>query len=505
VRFAALVGAALLFAGCDDGSVSDVDAAAFPGGAGGKADAFGRSLVGVADPYPADSRLEDPEAAAELEDDPYVRRQQAWRTVLEVLRPVPLLGLSDVDAEHEVLDLDEVPHGPRFATWYGGEELRRMLRQMLETMSAEDRLARRLPTDEELAALMVWNSEAVDRSDRWPLDRYLEHVSKLDDCDDDDPQACALELDAKLGGAVMGVGRVAYGPLATNHALESWGRTIDCLDELDSVGIDAKPKSDDDFTQCLSGEMPFGSVVIKAQWDRVGFSRTVPAFDTDADALEARLDPSTTLDWGDQGDRRADPEASDIYTIELRNGARFRLTGLHIMTKELRHWQWITLWWSDSPDSDFGEDRPAELVDALPPVWGNYKMCVTTSYLEEADDPGAGFESHPSLQSALRASVPQAGGPSWCSNPYLEHGRGNAATNCIGCHQHAGATVSSDWDEDGELDPLDLSAIIDDPRYPSQGRKSMREVFPTDYVWSYGVGDDLLNTFAAELAKIEGS
>ncbi|MEM6992598.1 MAG: hypothetical protein AAF721_18945 [Myxococcota bacterium] len=505
LSFTRIVPLALALLGaCDHGNESGGadDTAAFPTSDGaGKADVFGRSLVGRANPYPADPRLEDPAAQEELDADPYVRRKQAWRTIFEVVRPVPLLGLEDVQEEHEPLDLEDIPEGPRFQTWYGPEELRRMFVEMLTTMSDEDLEARRGPNGERIEALMEWNATALDRSDRWPLDRYLAHIKKLDDCDSDDPQACALELDAKLGGAVMGVGRVVYGPKTAGHALRSWGSMVDCLDELDGVGIDAKPDSESDFTACLKGEMPTGAVVIKAQWDRVGFERTVPVFDTDEAALRQRLSPTSAKDWGDKGDRRADPQADSIYTVQLRDGSRYRLTGMHIMTKELRHWQWITLWWSDTPDSDFGADRP-KTFDALPDVWRNYKMCAVTSYEEGASDPGAGFEGAPSLQSALRASVPGGkGAPSWCSNPYLEHGRGNTATNCIGCHQHGGATVTGDYDGDGELDPLDLAALIDDDNFPEHGRTKMREVFPADYIWSWGVGDDLLRTFEAELIK----
>jgi len=60
--------------------------------------------------------------------------------------------------------------------------------------------------------------------------------------------------------------------------------------------------------------------------------------------------------------RAGSPSATDIYTIALETGARFRLPALHIMSKELDHWMWITLWWSASPDNDFGADRPAAIA-----------------------------------------------------------------------------------------------------------------------------------------------
>ena len=70
------------------------------------------------------------------------------------------------------------------------------------------------------------------------------------------------------------------------------------------------------------------------------------------------------------------------------------------MSKELDHWLWITLWWSPDPDSDFGADRPAAIA-ALPGPWRNYKMCVTSSYLEGDPDPRGGADG--SLGDALAA------------------------------------------------------------------------------------------------------
>ena len=105
--------------------------------------------------------------------------------------------------------------------------------------------------------------------------------------------------------------------------------------------------------------------------------------------------------WGD-GDRRASPTEDKIVTIRLRNGDIYRLAGLHIMTKELRHWLWITLWWSDRPDEDFGADRPASF-QALDPVWSQYKMGVVVDYLEGDPDPASRFLEHPTLAAALGA------------------------------------------------------------------------------------------------------
>jgi hypothetical protein len=170
------------------------------------------------------------------------------------------------------------------------------------------------------------------------------------------------------------------------------------------------------------------------------------------------------------------------------------------VTKELRHWLWITLWYSPEPDSDFGADRPDSLGD-LDPAWRNYKMCVVTAFEEGDADPRGGYptaddlaaarqqaglaegdpptpelarmENLVSLGDALAATYRGLGGPTWCSNPYLEEGAFNARSNCIGCHQHAGT-------------PIDAASVLSDSaQYPHHGTTLVRKNHPADYIWAF--------------------
>jgi len=234
---------------------------------------------------------------------------------------------------------------------------------------------------------------------------------------------------------------------------------------------------------CLDGPQPRDAVIVKADWHR-DLGDGLPIFDTSAARMTQRLSSSAPL-WTDDGG--ADPDPSLIYTATLPDtGAVFRMPGMHIMSKELDHWLWITLWWSPDPDSDFGADRPAEIA-ALPGPWKNYKMCVTTGYVENDPDPRGGFAG--SLGDAL-AAVSAArggqGGPSWCSNPYIELGAGNAATNCIGCHQHGGT------------DLLPENILVEQPHF---GSTRVRNNFFTDYTWAIkgGRGEDLSSIVQAEV------
>jgi hypothetical protein len=231
---------------------------------------------------------------------------------------------------------------------------------------------------------------------------------------------------------------------------------------------------------CLDGEMPRDAVLVKADWRRKLTGENLPYFDTSAARMHERL--TTDAAWAD-GDGSANPDPSSIYTITLPNGNEFRMPALHVMTKELDHWLWITLWWSKDPDTDFGADRPANIA-ALPGPWKNYKMCVSSAYLEGDPDPRGGQPG--TLGDALAAVHGGVGAPSWCSNPYLELGEGNAATNCIGCHQHGGTALTPE-------------AILADE--PHHGTTRVRNNFFTDYLWAIkgGQGEDLSALVQAEV------
>ncbi len=228
---------------------------------------------------------------------------------------------------------------------------------------------------------------------------------------------------------------------------------------------------------CLAEEMPRDAVLVKADWRR-DLGDNLPFYDTSAPRMRERL--SGQADWAD-GDGSANPGSSSIYRVVLPNGNAFRMPALHVMTKELDHWLWITLWWSPSPDTDFGADRPTT-VSSLPGPWKNYKMCVVSQYLEGDTDPRGGFAG--SLGDALEA-VNGTNTPSWCSNPYLEKGSGNAQTNCIGCHQHGGTS-------------LPVEEILARPHH---GSTRVRNNFFTDYLWAIkgGQGEDLSALVQAEV------
>jgi mono/diheme cytochrome c family protein len=463
-------------------------------GPGGKTDDLGRALAGLAQDYQATHLVED-----ELVADMRRRRDAAWASALKVLEDVPLLGLLEAtEATGDVVlaDGQENPRVPRFITWYGIDDMRRMFQHLYQGLLPSERAARRPFAETAIHDAEMWNAQVLDRSKRWPLERYFRYVREMGVCPEDMPDdECARLVQERFNGATGGNPRILYSPSTVKHVLRNYTGILECLRVLDTVGLAQTPAdADANFSLCFGSELPANSVLVKAQWQRADFGKDIPAYDTDGTALAARL--GGTAHWGEEGDRRADPPSDRIFTIRLSDGSVFRLVGMHIMTKELRHWQWITLWWSDQPDRDFGTDRPA----ALGGVWKNYKMCVADGFKEEDIDPAARFAELPSLADALRASASGAGGPSWCSNPYLEHGRNNARTNCIGCHQHGGSTVLRDVDGNGVLDPLSVEAIInDEANFPDTGRRQIRELFPADYLYSINRVDDFATLIRSEV------
>jgi hypothetical protein len=220
----------------------------------------------------------------------------------------------------------------------------------------------------------------------------------------------------------------------------------------------------------------------------------VIAYSTSPAALDAAREQGLWLDGQAVSEDRLGPES--VFTITTQpSGATFRLLALHIMTKDLGQWLWITLWWSPDPDSDFGADRPA----SLPAPWSQYKMCVVSDFTDATED-----------------------GLSSCSNPYFERGRGNTRTNCIGCHQHAGRATDERLAASGR--PLTIEdSFFDEPvppdaddatarrieadnrqrreRYPEHGRTRLGDLVPGDYVFSLVRGAAIAPNIASEWSE----
>jgi hypothetical protein len=418
-----------------------------------------RSVVGSPAEYVFDTSLPQREQA--LRRSQRLRREAAWRVAERVLAPVRVPQTLHAAAGRATL--------PLWQTWHARDDLTRIFRKLYPELLPEERATRARFSASALDAGSRWNDGAIDDFEDWTFERLLEYRSAIDQ---------ASEV-AGLGG----IYRVGYAPAASRHLLASYPEILGCREDAAAVGAAPPSSGQPELSACVTGvtpaclasAFPAGAALVKASWRRVDAGAALPVFDTSAAGLQRRLAPDNGFDWG-TADGEADPGEDEIYTLRLPNGNVFRLAALHVMTRELEHWFWTTLWWSPSPAEDFGADRPA----TLPSPFQNYKMCSVVAFTEEDPDPAGGYDpDHPSLARALQVTHAGAGGPSWCSNPYLEAGAGNAGSNCIGCHQHAGTGLRS-------------ADILGAPlAFPDHGRTELREEFPSDYVFAPDVGDEL--------------
>lgn len=405
-----------------------------------------RAILGRAKPY-----APDPSLATEIDRlnrSQKARREAAWSALAKVLADTAI-------AEGEVKVDGQRVNLPSFRTWYQKDDFERTFARLYEDHGAEARKRRMSFSAAKIDEAFDWN--ATDRGS-WSEAQYFARVT------DTDTQRKAQGL----GGNA----RVQYSTGMLRHLMKSWAQLSKCARGEVPNEPNAEPRSESNFSTCFDEEFPKDAAVIKTSWLRADFGLTVPIRPTTPEALRERLDGSK--DEGGWGNKitEARPTEDQIYMVKMTDGASFWMPAMHLVTKELREWLWISIWWSPDPDTDFGADRP-DAIAKLGGPWKNYKMCVVTSYEEKDPDPTGGFPTGPgSLGDALEAVHRGEGGPSWCSNQYIERGAKNAQTNCIGCHQHAGTNLRS---EDVLANPVS---------FPNSGRTKIRKNFPTDYVFA---------------------
>lgn len=424
-----------------------------------------RTILGQAEPW-RPLALEASSLNASMAE----RRKAGWATVERALQRIvvtnPQTGQPLRDAQGKELMI------PLWQTWYELNEFRAMLDELWSRLSPEQKAARQADAtlvDEvmrkhhEQKLLSKWTRPQPDGTTRF--ERLLSQLQLPEDL-------------VALNG-VSGQGYTLHSPELVRHYLMHYGDVVACQGH----GADHTTGDEtQDLATCFGGEpFPEGAASVKATWNSGGDG--VAAFDTTAAGL-ARTFRQPKPTWQPYNrDALLHPPPHEIYSSYVfeddRRGPTFELTGLHIVTKDIPEWLWVSLWWAPDPDSDFGEDRPKAISKLGPPgaegVWGHYKMCVASTFIE--GDPtikraaallqGDALEtsSDKSLSAALAAAYHFGQPGSYCSNPFIEFQRGVANTNCIGCHQHAGPYVSG-------------AATHPD-------REQKRKSFMTDFLWSF--------------------
>lgn len=394
--------------------------------------AFGRKVLGPGVGYHAIAA-----DAAMLSSSLTARRDHAWQVFRETVQPVPI----ELAAHRPGPAPSQVVAIPKWQTWYDLDEISAIFGLLYGCLSPEDRARlKRDPGQVSIEDDMADRAIAAHVNRRLPASwddrRFLERLDALED-----ERAVA----GLSGVAVRGI--TLYSPAAVRHIIKNAGHIMGCREGGD----------------CLGEEFPVDATIIKATFSEQRSGTT--AFATDPASAAAIYAPERgdlKGSWIGEGLSlpvfRATPDEArgQIYSVEYFNGSAvsngyYHLTGLHIVTKEIADWIWATFWWSNEPDTDFGQDRPAYVQSELAPEWSKYKMCVATDFAEKdrqlmdyvrgvaATYPGP----HTSLYAAtkefmLRSGAASGNATTWCSNPYIEHMAGGAGGNCIGCHQFAG-------------------------------------------------------------------
>tara|TARA_B100001094_G_scaffold318429_1_gene361990 strand:+ start:558 stop:1931 length:1374 start_codon:yes stop_codon:yes gene_type:complete len=385
------------------------------------AKAIGRQAYGPAQPYTADLVDE-----GTLNTNMLARRRLAWRILEKSTEMVSLHG--DRSNSFKI---------PLFMTWYTEKEFAQLIKFLYDEYG--DSIAGRPGFSRD----QIKKAIATVFSGRRTDSRDVSH---------DDVGAAGSVHEDKA--------KMAFSPSMVEHYLLFANEIRKCDPQLDDVNWVLRKKNGTSrtFSGCMSKEFPSTAVMIKTQWQKISDDRLITTdFRTDEKTMEELFSPTSNTDVmsGSEIEVPGVMENDKIFAIQDVKGEWYGLLALHVSTKEIDEWVWTTFWWSSTPNSDFGADRPQKIQNG----WQNYKMCAATTFIEGDHNPASRFEAE-SLKSVLdlmtAADGPMAtaqGVATWCANPYLE---GDVyKKSCIGCHQAAG--VDRKVERDPEVQNVNFS------------------------------------------------
>ena len=465
------------------------------GEVGVEATAQGRLVLGVPDDYlPLNLKkagLTERELFSRLRDNMKYRREFGWEIVKDVMKPTQVVvpgGVNDV---------------PKWLTWYEmtpPHEAPALVQDYFEILRENPGM----PKGEAAESAMRQHADVRGLAARdEDFTRILNQFRDLDG-----------EI---LPHGLTAAGRTLFSKSFIKHILVHSDEIMAC--DPGSQAPDTELPGDS-FSHCIP-EFPRSAVMVKTSWENL--NGAVPVHDTSAKGMAAVMKNGTWL--GAQPNN--DPKRGKMFIVNAddgsANGLDFGLTGIHFVTKDVREWVWVSLWWDPDPRADFGADAPVgELREFNHGVWTNYKMCVQSAFVEGDTQPGSHYAAtHASLDKSLDATLnavldqiqnggqpalrrngtsidpgndmgpwdfpPASTATTWCSNPNIEVHPGNGRTSCVGCHQLSAANHPAPGGRRG-IGPVLLGDL------PQFGRTKVRQNFPADFAWSYGDWRELLKS-----------
>jgi hypothetical protein len=208
------------------------------------------------------------------------------------------------------------------------------------------------------------------------------------------------------------------------------------------------PNSDNLYALSMDSEMPSDAIMIKVTWSQVyntpsnlpqGFDYIKQNYVDVSANMGPKLNEGPAGQWlklpgfgaGNFPGGAMEGAAAGFHVTDDQ-GREWALMGMHIASKSLRTWQWITFF--PAPSYSWRADKP----DLGPWQFYHYQMATVSDFKEQDPKPWSAYEgtgsAHFDAQAAAIKAVAQAmNGVQWCANPYIETNM--ARTNCIGCHQ----------------------------------------------------------------------
>lgn len=317
---------------------------------------------------------------------------------------------------------------PLWITWYSKKEVSEIISLFFEKI----KLAGTNLDVEKLAenALNDFSKKTV--AQRMTTDRVAALLPQFDTigpvvAKKERQETFALEPDTHVESAPHGGS--FYSPILVKHLLVNFREIAKC-NPRDPSTFSKSPINKN--AKCLAAEFPENAVMVKARFDDV--NSDVYTANTSSGGLLKLFRDNT----GVEGDGNfffgplVKGDSSSAYSVKTKEGKVFALRALHVSTKELPAWSWVSAWWEKDATGDWGEDRPEKLNGKY--GLGNFKMCVVTDFQE--GDENAHVNLPDGLSNAVYALRQVSGGTQWCANPRIETNFGKS--NCIGCHQFAG-------------------------------------------------------------------